>query len=192
MGILKPFLNTKWLLILVYAVGILLLLWLWYAKGVDSLQSWLAEAGPYAYVLFLLLYLLCSLAFLPVAWLNLAAGFLFGPILGTIFITLGVILASSVSFFISRYFVEPIWLREKVSVPFIQKIIADPRAWKAVLVLRLSNVVPFAVVNYLSGAMAIRYTHYLAATILGSLPGTILYSGLGAMLYGALKSLPPP
>jgi uncharacterized membrane protein YdjX (TVP38/TMEM64 family) len=188
---LTKLLGPKGIVILVYGIIILVLVWLWLTLGIESLRLWLLQAGPWAFAMFLLLYVGLSLAFLPVVWLNLIAGALFGPVLGAALIMTGVLLAASASFLISRYFVDTAWLQARLSEHFglIQKMISSRNAWKTVLLLRLSNAVPFAVINYLSGAMELRFPGYLLVTFLGSLPGTLIYSGLGALLYEVLRRL---
>ena len=51
--------------------------------------------------------------------------------------------------------------------------------WKAVALLRLSPVVPFAVKNYLFGVSRVHMRDYLIGTFIGKLPGTIILTALG-------------
>jgi uncharacterized membrane protein YdjX (TVP38/TMEM64 family) len=51
--------------------------------------------------------------------------------------------------------------------------------WRAVALLRLSPVIPFAVKSYLFGVSRVRMRDYVIGTFLGKLPGTIVLTSLG-------------
>ena len=52
--------------------------------------------------------------------------------------------------------------------------------WKIVALLRLSPLVPFNLQNYFYGITDIGLLHYVPATFVGIMPGTMLYVYLGA------------
>ncbi len=49
-----------------------------------------------------------------------------------------------------------------------------------VLLLKLSPICPFATLNYVLGTTRMRLRDFLVASILGTLPGTLLYLFLGS------------
>jgi uncharacterized membrane protein YdjX (TVP38/TMEM64 family) len=53
---------------------------------------------------------------------------------------------------------------------------------KVVLLLRLSPVFPFSVLNYALGLTGVRLRDYVLGSFLGMLPGTILYVYLGSLV----------
>ncbi|MEO7387073.1 MAG: VTT domain-containing protein, partial [Gammaproteobacteria bacterium] len=53
--------------------------------------------------------------------------------------------------------------------------------WKIVVLLRLSPVLPFNLQNYFYGVTDVKLVHYVPATFLGILPGTLLYVYLGSV-----------
>jgi MYXO-CTERM domain-containing protein len=63
------------------------------------------------------------------------------------------------------------------------------RGFVAVLGLRLVPLVPFTVLNYAAGLSAVRWSHYIAATALGIVPGTVALVALGA--YGSTPASVP-
>lgn len=178
-------LTPKRVILMLYLLGLIVLLVFWRSFGLEPLRVWLVQAGPSAYVAFIGAYVVCSVFFLPVLWLNVLAGLLFGPFLGALWIMAGVTLGASASFYLSRYVFHPQWLQERLMNPGtgLTRLLAPPHAWRSVLFLRLSNAVPFAVLNYVSGQLNIPYSRYILATMLGSLPGTLICSGLGALVY---------
>src|SRR5437868_7515160 len=62
--------------------------------------------------------------------------------------------------------------------------------WRAVTLLRLSPVIPFAVKNYLFGVSRVRMRDYLVGTFLGKLPGAVIFTALGTTGRAAMD-LPP-
>ena len=53
--------------------------------------------------------------------------------------------------------------------------------FRIILLLRLSPVVPFSLLNYALGMTRVQTRHYIWATIIGILPGTFLYVYLGTL-----------
>src|SRR5207237_6203013 len=62
--------------------------------------------------------------------------------------------------------------------------------WRAVALLRLSPVMPFAVKNYLFGVSRVRIRDYAIGTFLGKLPGALVFTALGTTGRAAMD-LPP-
>lgn len=80
----------------------------------------------------------------------------------------------------------------------VHRIERDPRflaidraigraGFKIVALLRLSPLFPYSVLNYALGLSAVRFRDYLLASILGMLPGTLLYVYLGSALTSATE-----
>ena len=60
--------------------------------------------------------------------------------------------------------------------------------WKIVALLRLSPLIPFNASNYFYGITAIKFWHYVLASWIGMLPGTVLYVYLGTIGKASLGS----
>ena len=90
------------LLILVLAAGVTLAVLYRDRFDAAALQSWVQEAGIAAPLLFMLIYALATVLFLPGSVLTLTGGALFGPLLGTFYnltgATLGVITSYSIHY----------------------------------------------------------------------------------------------
>lgn len=63
----------------------------------------------------------------------------------------------------------------------------EEKGFRIMVLLRLSPIIPFNVVNYLAGVSAISLANYCMALV-GILPGTILYVFLGASAAGLADS----
>lgn len=181
--------NAKALLIafiiIVIGVGFLFLpvrQWLLQLQG--QIES-LGAIGP---VVFALAYVVLTVLLVPGSALTLGAGAIFGLWLGAITVIVGANLGALCSFLLARTF-----LREKV-VRWAEanpKFAALDRAigregFKMVLLTRLSPVFPFTLLNYFLGLTNVRTGAYVAANLIGMLPGTFLYVYLGAAAREAL------
>ena len=90
-------------------------------------------------------------------------------------------IAASLAFLIARQFARD-WVRLLFERRRVFSVIDDAVAedgWKIVALLRLSPAVPFNLQNYLFGVTAISFRHFVAATFVGIVPGTMLYVYLG-------------
>jgi uncharacterized membrane protein YdjX (TVP38/TMEM64 family) len=114
--------------------------------------------------------------------MTLSGGFLFGPWLGAAAASSGASLGAAVIFLVCRSAVGDS-LRGKAGST-IAKIEEGVRrdAFSYILTLRLIPVMPFWLVNLAAGFVNIPLRTFLAATVLGILPGSLVYSGLGAGL----------
>lgn len=142
---------------------------------VDGLGPW----GPFAYAA---LYALAALAFVPGSVLTVTAGALFG--LGTGLVaafsgaTLGAAAAFAVSRTIGRRWVERRFASDPRVGQIDRAIAAEGR--RMVLLLRLSPIVPFNVLNYALGLTSVRFRDYLAGSI-GMLPAAAAYVYSGTL-----------
>ena len=60
--------------------------------------------GPLAPIVFILLYLISTVLFLPGSVFSIASGVIFGKVLGTIYTVIGATIGATLAFIISRYF----------------------------------------------------------------------------------------
>jgi uncharacterized membrane protein YdjX (TVP38/TMEM64 family) len=148
-----------------------------------ELASRLADAGPWAPALFVAAYILGSLAFIPGAVLTLIAGAVFGLSRGIPIVFTGAVLGSSAAFALARTVARrrvARWLARDARAAAISEAVAQ-RGVLIVLLLRLSPVFPYNVLNYALGASTIRYRDFLIGSA-GMLPGTLLYTYYGKVV----------
>lgn len=154
-----------------------------------QLRDWATSVGSWFPLAFLAAYVVVTVFPFPRTAFTLAAGLLFGPLLGA---TLAV-LASTISALIALLMVRAVgWqLSRLVSHPTIDSLDARVRrrGWPAIVSLRLIPAVPFSVLNYAAGASAVRVLPYMAATFVGLLPGTLAVVFLGDALTGRVDPL---
>lgn len=167
------------LLLLGLAAGIALAIVYRDQFDVDALEVWIKDAGVLAPVVFMLIYALATVLFLPGSVITLAGGALFGPILGTFYNLTGATLGAVLAFLISRYLASD-WVADKAGGKVKQLINGvEGEGWRFVAFVRLVPLFPFNLLNYALGLTKIRFLHYLIATYAFMLPGAFAYTWLG-------------
>lgn len=141
----------------------------------------------YGALLYMVLYALRPLFFFPATILTLLGGFLFGPI-GILWTIIGSNASAMVAYGVGRYFGQGV-LEDSDDAGLIKRYAQRMRenSFETVLIMRLIFL-PYDLVNYASGFLRINWKAFLAATAIGSVPGTISFVLLGAS-FGTLDEL---
>jgi uncharacterized membrane protein YdjX (TVP38/TMEM64 family) len=149
----------------------------------ERLEALGALGGWAAPLLFIAAYVVASVAFIPGALLTLLAGAVFGITRGVPLVFVSAVLGSSAAFGIARTLLRDRvsrWLERDARAAAVNEAVGE-EGLKVVLLLRLSPVVPYNVLNYAFGASRLRYRDFLAGSI-GMLPGTLLYTYYGKVI----------
>ncbi|TLY15099.1 MAG: TVP38/TMEM64 family protein, partial [Nitrospirae bacterium] len=122
------------------------------------------------------------------AILTLAGGFLFGTVLGTVYVNVGATTGATLAFLTARYLLRD-WVEKKFGDRLgpIQEGFAKD-AFSYLLTLRLIPIFPFFLVNLVSGLTRVNIGTYVVATALGIIPGSFVYAYAGRQL-GTINSL---
>lgn len=114
--------------------------------------------------------------------MTLAGGFLFGTWLGATLNVLGASAGAALLFFVARSAVGDA-LRARAG-PFLKRMEDGFRrdAFNYLLFLRLVPAFPFWAVNLVPALLGMRAGPFVAATMIGIIPGTIVYTAFGAGL----------
>ncbi|TJX15901.1 TVP38/TMEM64 family protein [Tissierella creatinini] len=132
--------------------------------------------GPLIYVILLTL---LPLMLFPDSVLVIAGGMVFGLVWGTILTSIGSLLGGIIAFLISRKLG-----RETVKKLIKKDLVMFSKDNKKggfflILMLRLIPLFPFKLVSYSAGLSDIKLKDFSFATVVGSLPGIIVYTNLG-------------
>jgi uncharacterized membrane protein YdjX (TVP38/TMEM64 family) len=149
----------------------------------DELQALVSQHPALSLAAYILIYIAVVSLSLPGALImTLSGGFLFGPWFGGLAAATGASLGAAVIFLICRTAIGDA-LRGKAGST-IARIEEGVRrdAFSYLLALRLIPVMPFWLVNLAAGFVAIPLRTFLVATVLGILPGSLVYAGLGSGL----------
>lgn len=151
----------------------------WLGAALD----WIRGLGPVAPFVFLLLYVLACVFLLPGSVLTLGAGAVFGVPRGVAIVWISATLGASAAFLVGRYLVRDWVARTIAANPKLQALDATVtrEGWMIVLLMRLSPVIPFNLLNYAFGATRVSLRDYALASAVGMLPGTMVYVYLGSL-----------
>jgi uncharacterized membrane protein YdjX (TVP38/TMEM64 family)/rhodanese-related sulfurtransferase len=144
-----------------------------------ALEQWVSGFGLAGPLVFMAVYALGTVLFLPGSVLTLAGGALFGPIFGTFYNLTGATLGATLAFLVARYLAAD-WA-ERHSGGRIKQIKqgVEEEGWRFVAFVRLVPLFPFNALNYALGLTRIRLWHYVLTSYLCMLPGAIAYTYLG-------------
>lgn len=173
----KTFLRGALALILLVTVGVAIAL-----RGrfdVAALQASVEGAGVAGPMVFMVLYALATVLFLPGSVLTLAGGALFGPVWGTLWNLTGATLGAALAFLIARYLGAD-WVARRAG-PRLARLNdgVTSEGWRFVAFVRLVPAFPFNVLNYALGLTRIPFPAYVLATWVFMLPGALAYTWLG-------------
>jgi uncharacterized membrane protein YdjX (TVP38/TMEM64 family) len=170
---------------LVAAVGVLVA-----AAWLLPLREWilaLAEsmrgAGALGVGLFFVAYIVSAVALVPGSLLTLAADFAYGPFVGLVIASPASVAADTAAFILGRTLLRD-WVRRRVGESPRARAIdraVGREGFKLVLLLRLSPLVPFNLLNYALSLSGVTLGRYVLASFLGMLPATFLYVYLGSL-----------
>ncbi|MCO5169043.1 MAG: VTT domain-containing protein [Planctomycetes bacterium] len=150
-------------------------------RALGALDVVVRDAGPWGPVVFAGGYALAALLLFPGSVLTLAAGALFGPLLGTAVVSLASTTAAALAFLVARHAARDAVAavaRRRRAFGAIDRAVGEG-GWKVVALLRLSPLVPFSLGNYLFGLTRVGFVAYVLASWVAMLPGTFLYVYLG-------------
>lgn len=143
-------------------------------------------------IVFVAIYALATASTVPgPVFLTLLAGLMFGPYVGALAQATGATIGAVVIYYVYRTALGQ-WLRARFQAKagIMDKITrgVDDNAFVYLLTLRLIPSVPFVLVNMAAGMVAAPIRPYVAATFLGLLPSTFIYTWIGAGLGDMLRA----
>lgn len=150
-----------------------------------EIERLLARWGVWGPVVFIAAYSVLPLVFVPRSLLALIGGYLFGWA-SVPYTWAGALIGESAAFWLAGLLLRPLVEKTVLSRGRARQVVEWIRAegfW-AVCVLRLMPFMPTDVVNFGSGVGGIRYRAFAAGTLLGILPGCVLFSYYGQLFQG--------
>jgi uncharacterized membrane protein YdjX (TVP38/TMEM64 family) len=153
------------------------------AAPLRELLRWIAGLGSTAPLVFVPSYIVACLLLIPGSILTLSAGFLFGVVRGSIYVSVAATIGATVAFLVGRYAARQWVAARLVSYPKFKAVdeAVAHEGWKIVALTRLSPLFPFNLLNYAFGLTSVRVGDYVLASWAGTLPGTMVYVYLGSL-----------
>src|SRR5712691_7699803 len=177
--------RWRWVLYATAAVAVVLAVRYFHVQDLlKEALDWIGKLGPWGPVIFVGIYIVATVFFIPGSVLTLGAGAVFGVALGSVCVSISATLGATAAFLVGRYLARDAIARkiqknEKFAA--IDRAVAD-EGWKIVFLTRLSPVFPFTLLNYAFGLTRVRLSHYVLASWIGMMPGTVMYVYLGSLV----------
>jgi uncharacterized membrane protein YdjX (TVP38/TMEM64 family) len=144
-----------------------------------TIERELQRFGGWAPILFLLLYALATVLFVPGSLLTVAGGALFSPLWGTLWNLTGATVGATLAFMIARY-VASDWVAARSGERLVRLMRGvEEEGWRFVAFVRLVPLFPFNLMNYAFGLTRIRLRDYIFASFVCMAPGALAYTYLG-------------
>ena len=182
--------GVKWAAGAVGVAGLVAALWLlpldrWLLALVETMR----EAGLGGALLYVAAYVAACVLLVPGSLLTLAAGFAYGPVQGTLLVMVASMLGACTAFVLGRTVLRGRIERRLAGQPrfaAVDRAVAA-QGFKVVLLLRLSPLFPFNLLNYALGLTRVSLRTYALASLIGMFPGTLLYVYLGSLVTSAAQ-----
>ncbi|UFS69037.1 TVP38/TMEM64 family protein [Geomonas sp. RF6] len=159
----------------------------------ERLRQMVEGQGMLGPLLFVLLYGVTPVLFLPGLPMAIAAGILFGPFWGVVYAITGATIGASASFLVARYVARD-WVEKKLTGATWQKLDRQvgEQGWKIVAITRLVPLFPFNLLNYAFGLTKVPFLQYVVTSFFCMLPGCIAFIVFSSSLPQLLKGKVSP
>src|SRR6476646_10896969 len=174
----------------VATIAVIAVISVFFLKGwFINLKNWLRTLGPWALPMFIVVYILMTLAGLPNALLMLGSGTLFGFSKGVLYASIADILGATACYVVGKTIARKQikkWLAKNPKFIEIDKAIAR-KGWKIILLTRLSPILPSSILNYGFSSTKVKFRDYFIFTWIGMLPVVAFYvyrGSFGVRMFG--------
>lgn len=181
-------------------------------ENAQNLKNWVNGYGALGPVVFILLYIVACVFFLPGLPVTIVGALAFGSVRGAIFSSIGSTLGATAAFLIARYAARGTvekWVEGNEQFEKIDKGV-ESQGWRMLMITRLVPIFPFNLQNFAYGLTKINLGTYvlvswicmipaaiafnfMAGSVVsgdGDLGKTFLYLGIGAIFFVIISLIP--
>lgn len=146
----------------------------------DNIMMYIGTGGLFAPLLFISFHLLRPVLFIPVMFICIAGGLLFGPIAGTFYSIIGITLSSILFYF----FIQLMPKTYERLIKLKTKLIGDntPTSTSQIAILRLIPFIHFHLLSLCLIEITMNFREYIKSSILSNIPLAVIYTSLGQQM----------
>jgi uncharacterized membrane protein YdjX (TVP38/TMEM64 family) len=170
-------------LVIAVVLAIVLSRFLPIVSFIETSQQRVMSWGALGAVCYPLLFAACNILLLPGGILAVGGGFFFGLWWGFLIVLVGNVVATAISFSLSRWIVRR-WFQQKLSRnPMLRTLgpAVERESWKIILLSQLHPLFPTSLLNYFYGITRIPFGSYMFWATIGRAPGLFLYVYAGTL-----------
>ncbi|WBW97368.1 TVP38/TMEM64 family protein [Oceanirhabdus sp. W0125-5] len=148
----------------------------------EEFKEYIKSFGIWAPLVYIVLFTVVPLTLFPDSILAISGGLAFGIVWGSIYTMIGALMGGTLAFFITRT------IGNSAVNNFMDKKFkgakkyTDKMGVEVILLLRLIPLFPFDVVSYLAGLSNIDYKKYIVGTLIGTIPGILVFNNIGQQI----------
>jgi len=156
----------------------------------DQVERWIAAVHetPWTPLVVLGLYVGLGLVVFPITVLIAGTGLVFGPGMGFVYALLGSLLSAFTAYGLGHLLGKDLLRRYAGRRVNRLSRHMGRHGILTVVVLRVAPVAPFTVINLIAGASHVRWTDFLAGTLVGMAPGIFVMTVFGTQIADLLAS----
>lgn len=154
---------------------------------IENVKKTISDMGILGPLVYILMFSILPTFFVTVTILAMAAGYVFGFPLASLYTFIGAFINSTITYYIGKYIAHDFVLdivREKYS-DLYEKLRAKSSGKEGfvfMMMLRLLPLIPYTFLNYMSGVVGYDYLVFISATMIGIIPGLLAYVNMGDSL----------
>ena len=153
-------------------------------QNIMNLKAWINGLGAVGPLVYILLFIAACLFFLPGLPVAILGGLAFGPIMGSVWASIGSTAGAALAFLVARYVARDMVEGWAQANPLFKKIDDGVAAqgWRMLMITRLVPVFPFNLQNYAYGLTKIGFPTYVLVSWICMLPGAIAFTFMGGAI----------
>jgi uncharacterized membrane protein YdjX (TVP38/TMEM64 family) len=153
-------------------------------QNIMNLKAWISGLGAIGPLVYILLFIAACLFFLPGLPVAILGGLAFGPIMGTVWASIGSTAGAALAFLVARYVARDMVEGWAQANPIFKKIDDGVAAqgWRMLMITRLVPVFPFNLQNYAYGLTKIGFPTYVMVSWICMLPGAVAFTFMGGAI----------
>jgi len=147
-------------------------------ENATLLRDWVAGFGRAGALAYILLYIAACILLLPGFPITILGALAFGPVMGTVYTSIGSTLGATAAFLIARYAARDMvenWLAGNETLRRIDAGVKK-QGWRMLMVTRMVPLFPFNMQNFAYGLTRINLGTYVLVSWAAMIPGTIAYN----------------
>ncbi len=155
--------------------------------NMSELKIYISSFGILAPAVFIALFAVATVLFVPGLPVTVLSGILFGAFWGTIYVVVGSTIGVSAAFLIGRYLGRDLvkgMTEKNEQLAKLDSYIKE-QGDTILIISRLIPVFPFNLQNYAYGVTDIKFSTYFWYSLIFMIPGTFIYTSFGALAYSS-------
>ncbi|KXZ39922.1 Uncharacterized membrane protein YdjX, TVP38/TMEM64 family, SNARE-associated domain [Alkalithermobacter thermoalcaliphilus JW-YL-7 = DSM 7308] len=147
-------------------------------ENLQNLKNWINSFGIMGPIIYIILYTIAALFFLPGLPIALLAGFAFGPVMGALWAATGATLGATAAFLVARYAARGMvekWVEGNEQFKKIDEGV-EKQGWRMLMITRLVPAFPYNVQNFVYGLTKINLLTYIIVSFICMLPGAAAFT----------------